>query len=396
MKEDCSRPYRNDRIRIAFFMEQNLGHATFSRNLVHFVGKDSSVDPTWVPIDQNEPPAGLRERLTRGNWSLRASLKARAHLQILGGPSVFNTIFYHTQVTALLSVAAIRLRHGVISLDATPLNYDAVGQAYGHQPGPRPIEIAKSLLNRRAFHAAAHLITWSSWARSSLIRDYGVNATRVTVIPPGTDLSQWSPRSRGQIHDADGQRKVRLLFVGGDFKRKGGPLLISVFRNHFQTTCELDMVTNAPVKEVPPGVRIHRGLTPNCGELRLLFQNADIFVFPSLADCLALVLQEAAASGLPVITTDIGALGEAIQDRNTGLLIPAGDGGALTSALQQLVADPQTRERMGAGARVLAEEQFDAAANSGRILGVLKDAAGANPVLPGRTRHAQPLGKYAD
>src|SRR5712691_2548333 len=92
---------------------------------------------------------------------------------------------------------------------------------------------------------------------------------------------------------------------------------------------------------------MHPGLTANSPELVRLFGEADMFVLPSHAECLAVVLMEATAAGLPVITTRVGGLAEAVQPGRSGFLMHAGDGSALRSALETLAADAGLRERMG-------------------------------------------------
>ena len=72
--------------------------------------------------------------------------------------------------------------------------------------------------------------------------------------------------------------------------------------------CELDIVTRENVDtQGLTNVRVHHGLGPNVPELMALYARADIFTFPTLADTLPLVVMEAMASGLPVITTTVGA-----------------------------------------------------------------------------------------
>jgi glycosyltransferase involved in cell wall biosynthesis len=169
---------------------------------------------------------------------------------------------------------------------------------------------------------------------------------------------------------------VRLLFVGGDFRRKGGPLLLECLRGQLAGRCELDVVTREPVA-APPGVRVHHGLGPNSPELLRLFAEADVFVLPSLGECLAVVLMEATAAGLPVVTTDVGALGEALRPGESGLLIPPGDARALGQALEHLVADADRRRRMGRAGLALATRKFDAARNNRLLLDLLVEVAEA-------------------
>ena len=62
-----------------------------------------------------------------------------------------------------------------------------------------------------------------------------------------------------------------------------------------------------------------------------------------MADCLAIVLSEAGAAGLPLVTTDVGAISELVRPEQTGLLVPPGDDVALTAALDRLASDPALR-----------------------------------------------------
>ena len=83
-----------------------------------------------------------------------------------------------------------------------------------------------------------------------------------------------------------------------------------------------------------------------------------------MGDCLPMVLSEAGAVGLPLVSTDVGAIGEIVRDGETGLLVPVDDAGALAAALHRLADDPDARRRMGEAARQLVREQFDAGANA--------------------------------
>ncbi|HEV7214452.1 MAG TPA: glycosyltransferase family 4 protein, partial [Chloroflexota bacterium] len=356
---------------IAFVLEQSLGHVTYTKNLQEAVADDPDVLPTWLPVEHGQPNALQRLPVIGDNWSFQASYQARLALQRAGAPSRFGSVFLHTQVTALMSAHVLRWGNGVVSLDATPRNYDSFGSAYNHQRSPEAVERVKDILNRRAFRAARHLVTWSAWARASLIQDYGVPAAKVTVIPPGTNLDLW--QRPGDATAAGG--KLRLLFVGGDFQRKGGDLLLDVFRRRLADRCELDLVTSAPLPPLPPGVRVHRNVAPNSAPLRTLFAEADVFVLPSRADCLAVVLMEATAARLPIVTTGVGALGEAVQDGQNGMVIAPDDGAALGDAILRLQAEPALRARMAQVSYRLAQERFDARKSAQRLLTLLKSLA---------------------
>jgi glycosyltransferase involved in cell wall biosynthesis len=185
---------------------------------------------------------------------------------------------------------------------------------------------------------------------------------------------------------------VRLLFVGGDFRRKGGRLLMEVLDSlPGARRWELDVVTREPVD--PGGrtwVRLHYGLTPDRPELAALFAAADLFVLPTLGDALGIAFMEAMAAGLPVIACRVGAVQEVVRHGATGLLAAPGDRGGLAAALMALIDHPQLRPQYGEAGRRLVSEEFDAGVNYRRLPTVLKSVADGR--RRGRTQPAEDAG----
>lgn len=110
----------------------------------------------------------------------------------------------------------------------------------------------------------------------------------------------------------------------------------------------------------------------NSTPLKELFARANIFVFPTQADCLPHVLREAMAAGLPVIATDVGALREQMEDGVNGLIVPPSDTGAVIAAVYELCSDKTKRSRIADASRRIAEERFDARRNYTAILDLMK------------------------
>jgi glycosyltransferase involved in cell wall biosynthesis len=369
----------NRPLRAAFVMEQTLGHVTHGRNLSQVLAGQDAVEATWLPVPFDVRGAGRLLPLWRSNWSLRASWRARMALEAALRARRHDALFFHTQVVSLFSTAYMRRLPAVISLDATPINMDSVGAFYNHRPaGDGVLDRQKYRLNRAAFHSAAALVSWSQWGRRSLVEDYGVDDARVRVIAPGAapDYFRIGRRRLSAEPPQDGGRPVRILFVGGDFRRKGGPLLLEALKGPLGARCEAHIVTREAVAP-QANVTVYHGLGPNSPQLLELFAAADVFVLPSLGECLAVVLMEATAAGLPVITTDVGALGEAVLPAESGLLVPPGDGAALAHALRTLVEDGALRRRMGRAGLALAEARFHAERNNRTLLDLLAEVAGA-------------------
>jgi hypothetical protein len=363
---------------VGFVLEMALGHVTHAANLKRLIPQRSEITADLFEVDWGVAGWTARIPAFGSNWTVRAGMRARQAISRMERRQPLDALFIHTQVAAMLVPDVMRRVPTVVSLDATPRQYDALGEHYQHRTSVPAVEQLKDRVHRACFARAAHLVSWSSWAKRGLVDDYGVDADKVAVIPPGVVTSVWAPRERGTA--ADG--RVRILFVGGDLERKGGDLLLDAFdvlQAELAATpdapaLEVDIVTNAAV---PPrtGVTVHRGLRPNSAELVALFHRADVFCLPSRGDCLPLALAEAGAAGLPLVSTPVAAIPEIVRHGETGLVVPADDRPALTAALRRLVESPSERRRMGEGARALIEREHDAEINAGRLAKLLASTA---------------------
>ncbi|GAB4460762.1 MAG: glycosyltransferase family 4 protein [Armatimonadaceae bacterium] len=361
-----------------FALEYSLGHTTHAQNLKRVLEQGDGVAGRIRPAFVDLPYEGMADAwaklpLVRSNWSARASLGAYLGLRPL--LKQLQAVLFHTQVTSLFSTGLMRRVPAIVSLDATPLQYDSLGAFYGHAvSGSGRIETLKKRMNERAFAAAKHLVTWSQWTKDSLVADYGVPPKKITVIPPGIDVAHWSrQRELWRSSSESSPGRVNLLFVGGDFPRKGGDVLLEAFYQlpHTVRQCaHLHIVTKTEDIPVRAGenISVYHGLTPNSEALLRLFAQADVFVFPTRGDCLPLAVLEALAAGLPVITTTVGALPEAVAHQQTGWIVPVDDVASMSEAIRVLIQDGSLRRRLGEAAQAAAWERFDATKNYGALL----------------------------
>jgi glycosyltransferase involved in cell wall biosynthesis len=368
-------PTMPSRPRVAFAIEQTLGHLTHSDNLRRLLADSPTIELVAVPIP-GDAFGALTKVPVLSNWTFRLSGKARQLIGRLQRHDPVDAVFAHTQVIAVLLGRWMKLIPTIVSLDATPEQYDTLGEFYAHEVGPAPVERFKRWLNVRALRRAEHVVTWSVWAGDGVVARYGVPAQKVTVIPPGVDVERWERTSRCA---ADGT--VRILFVGGDLARKGGDVLLRAVADLRAEAAlppiELHLVTRSDVAE-HDGVHVHR-LGPNSPELIELYHSSDIFCLPTLGDCLPMVLPEAGAAELALVSTDVGAIHEIVRDGETGLLVPPGDQAALTAALRTLVADADLRARLGRAAGHLVRTDHDAATNANRLAELLADVSRRRP-----------------
>jgi len=356
--------------RFGFVLEQTLGHVAHGRNLERALANETDVEASVIRVGYSGPE-GMQRLPGLRTWSWRASVAARNGLRdaIRRGP--LDSIFIHTQVAALLAGEIMHAIPTVISLDATPRLFDREGEAYGHRRSPEVIELMKRRANVRAFTAATRLVTWCQWAAYSLVSEYDVPADKIDVIPPGVDLDLFRPTLVPKRSE-----RVRILFVGGEFDRKGGPDLLEAALL-LGDSVELDLVTSSTDPVIPAGVkaRVHRNLMPQSEELVALYRKAHIFVLPSRGDCMPQAVAEALACSLPVVATRVGAIPEMVTDNVNGYLVPTRDPRTLAAAIDSLVKSPGRRNEMGHWGRVLAQQEYNASRNNRRIFALMKRLA---------------------
>src|SRR5262249_18493207 len=152
---------------------------------------------------------------------------------------------------------------------------------------------------------------------------------------PGVNVQEWR-RSTPRVPHAD---PVKILFVGANLERKGGLVLLEAFRALRHLGIELHVVTKDRL--VPePNVFIYNNLEANSRPLKDLYHSCDIFALPTFGDCLPMVLSEAGASGMAVVSTNVAAIPEIVRDGETGMTVSAGDPVSLTQALRDLATNP--------------------------------------------------------
>ena len=176
------------------------------------------------------------------------------------------------------------------------------------------IMVAPSLrLERRALQAARGIVVFSDWARRS-VQEIAPTAQCVE-IHPGVDIRQFRPVPQRE------RRRLRMLFVGGQFEQKGGLDLLAAAEPLLGTRVELDVVTQTDVPSVP-NVRVHR---LSAGDPRLveLYQQADMFCLPTWADAAPFAVLEAMACGTAIVSSSVVVDPADARRRSCGIACPA-------------------------------------------------------------------------
>lgn len=210
---------------------------------------------------------------------------------------------------------------------------------------PSPLRYGRGWFEREVavYRNACALATFSANAARSLVRDYGVDPSRVHVVGAGANVfPEQAPRR-------DDGRTV--VFAGFDFARKGGRVLLEAMRIVRGRVPRARLL----VAGAPPPARVPERtafLGPvGLAELPGLFAQSTVFAMPTLQEPFGLAFLDAMACGLPCIGTRVEAVPEIVRDGETGLLVPPGDPVALAAALERLLCDPGRARAMGARGR---------------------------------------------
>lgn len=207
---------------------------------------------------------------------------------------------------------------------------------------------------REMYETAEHIFAMGLPTKESLAADYGIAPARVTAVGGGTNFSH-PPEPRPLPEEQS------ILFVGRDFERKGGEVLLRAFRRVRRELPSARLDVAGPRRRIADGgVVVHGPLDRE--RVAKLFRNARVFCMPSLYEPYGLTFAEAMAYGVPCVGSTAQSIPEILADGQAGLIPPAGDERALADALVRLLRDDALAVALGEtgrryGARVHTWEQ---------------------------------------
>jgi glycosyltransferase involved in cell wall biosynthesis len=206
-------------------------------------------------------------------------------------------------------------------------------------------------IEQMAINRAFHIIYSSEWAANSAISDYGAPKDKISVAPFGDSLKTVPAK-----FEAENDRQsdtCRLLFVATNWVRKGGPLAVTIFNllKEMGIKCTLTIVGSNPILENSEGILVIPYLDKEKEEdtqlLDRLYRTNDLLLLPTRADCTPVVFSEAAAFGLPVITTDTGGTSSVIREGENGFCLPLSSGAkAYADLIKQIWENKEELNRL--------------------------------------------------
>ncbi len=182
-----------------------------------------------------------------------------------------------------------------------------------------------NLIEHLAIKKASYLIYPSKWASESAINDYQAAPEKIFTFPMGANID-YIPDDE-QIAVKQRIDKIRLLFVGVDWDRKGGQIAVDAvqFLEQMGIPASLTIVgCQPPFDFIHPNVTVipflNRNVLAERQQLFDLYLNSDIFILPTRAECMGIVFCEAAAFGLPCFASSTGGIPAVIEHGKTGYL----------------------------------------------------------------------------
>ena len=363
-------------------------------SFIHGGDSDSDRHEGGLRVISLALPAAEERRVSHLYWSPAVVRKLRQTLQSLN-PDLIHFHIIQRRSFSLASLLLSRHRRAFWTIhDQWPLCVRSV-------PEPPSCEGMKrfclfctawpgfSVVNKalkEAVFAASRLevVVPSHWLKNLLGYSF-LGRKPVHVIYNGIDLDQFHPGATRERASLAGSPPTILFVAGPNNPTKG---IADLWPAYLRLRARYPGLRLRVVGDPPAGIaggegveitgRIPREAMP--GEYR----RSDLFVLPTLADNTPVTLMEAMASGLPAVATAVGGIPELVAAGVTGRLVPAGDVAALTAAIEGLLADPETRQRMGIASRKMAEARFARE----RMVSELEDAYG---VARGRTEGATTL-----
>ena len=231
-----------------------------------------------------------------------------------------------------------------------------IASPYGY-PRIRNSIIRRTLTYERDLYKKINLIfPMSKWLAKSFVKDFGIPKEKAIPVGAGINLPKIR-EVKNKSYDTP-----RILFIGKAFKRKGGDVLLDAFKLVRKEIKNAELIIIGPdLKSLSEGIYCKGFVSKNNEGLENLldeYQNASLFVMPSLYEPFGIVFAEAMAHRLPCIGSDICAMPEIIQHGKTGYVVPPGDPIALSKSILTLLKDPAKCKEFGDAGYLHYKENF--------------------------------------
>jgi glycosyltransferase involved in cell wall biosynthesis len=241
-----------------------------------------------------------------------------------------------------------------------------------------------SKLEKQSAEKANLIITISKYTKNKIIQFYDIKKEKIKIVPNGVDIQQFRPlANQKKIRNQIGiKNRPSVLFVGRLIPRKGLSFLIQAAEkivNEKKNTIFL-IVGEGPQKNQLVSKLEKKRLLKNFlflgdiaeKELPLIYNSADVFVFPSIQEGQGIALLEAQATSKPVVSFNTGGVSETFVDQKTGLLTEP-NSTELANATLKLLENKELRDKMGKNGREFVSKYFSWDKSADALLEIYKE-----------------------
>ena len=241
-----------------------------------------------------------------------------------------------------------------------------------------------SKLEKQAAEKANIIITISKYTQNKIIQLYEIEKEKIRIVPNGVDIQKFKPlKNQSTIKRQIGiNNRQCVLFVGRLIPRKGLSFLVQAAKHIIK---EKEQTAFVIVGDGPQKNQLISYLEKNrirknfifLGDIKdeilpLIYNCADVFVFPSVQEGQGIALLEAQAVSKPVITFNTGGVRETILNQETGLLVEP-NSKELANAILKLLKNEEMRNKMGKKGREFVSKNFSWEKSAKKLLETYKE-----------------------
>jgi glycosyltransferase involved in cell wall biosynthesis len=237
--------------------------------------------------------------------------------------------------------------------------------------------------------SASFVVCISDFARSQLMALCEPGRwPSLRVVHVGIPVGQFTRSSPPPVPDGGG----RVLYIGRLVPEKGQTVLLEAIAELVGEglDVELTLAGDGALKprleqlaaDLGIGDRVEFPGAVGQEELRELYETATAFCLPSFGEGVPVVLMEAMAMEVPVLSTRIAGIPELIEHGRSGLLVAPGRADQLTAALRELLSDPELHRRLAVGGREKVLAEFDAERSAEQLRDLLVEMLGRSSAAP--------------
>lgn len=226
-------------------------------------------------------------------------------------------------------------------------------------------EIEKLALNK-----SSYLLFASHWAMQSAILDYDISTLKASVVEFGANIDDKDInfRRRIKVLNNNEPKKLKVLFIGVDWIRKGGAIAVeccsSLKKRGFDIELHIVGIPHLPPEYAKCDIIVNHGFLNKNKQndyllLTSIIDECDIFLLPTRAECAGIVFAEASAFGLPIVTYDTGGVSNYVINGLNGYRLPMNCKGKDFADKIETILMKDELEKLSIGGRQLYEERLN-------------------------------------